>query len=39
LSTILTFYFDIYGVVFSVVFCEIILLICGLKVFLNKTDE
>ena len=39
LSTILTFYFDIYGLVFSVVFCEIILLICGLKVFLNKTDE
>ena len=39
MSTILTFYFDIYGVVFSVVFCEIILLICGLKVFLNKTDE
>ena len=39
LSTILTLYFDIYGVVFSVVFCEIILLICGLKVFLNKTDE
>lgn len=39
LSTILTFYFDIYGVVFSVVFCEIILLICGIKVFLNKTDE
>ena len=39
LSTILTFYFDIYGVVFSVVFCEIILLICGLKVFLNRTDE
>ncbi len=39
ISTILTFYFDIYGVVFSVVFCEIILLICGLKVFLNKTDE
>ena len=39
LSTILTFYFDIYGVVFSVVFCEIILLICRLKVFLNKTDE
>ena len=39
LSTILTFYFDIYGVVFSVVFCEIILLICGLKVFLNKTNE
>ena len=39
LSTILTFYFDIYGVVFSVVFCEIILLICGLKVFLNRADE
>ena len=39
MSTILAFYFDIYGVVFSVVFCEIILLICGLKVFLNKTDE
>ena len=39
MSTILTFYFDIYGLVFSVVFCEIILLICGLKVFLNKTDE
>ena len=39
LSTILTFYFDIYGVVFSVVFCEIILLIWGLKAYLNKTDE
>ena len=39
LSTVLTFCFDIYGVVFSVVFCETILLICGLKVFLNKADE
>ena len=39
LSTFLTFCFDIYGVVFSVVFCETILLICGLKVFLNKADE